>query len=68
MKFAELRIGQRFTNDKRLVGFYWTKTTEVSTGSGDLVNAVSHDGHFVYFSDCESIIIVEDASHVDAVG
>jgi hypothetical protein len=59
MIFAELRIGQRFTNDNRLVGFYWTKMAEVTTGSGDIVNAVSRGGQFVFFDNRESVLLVE---------
>lgn len=62
MTFAELAIGQRFTNDERLIGFYWTKTAKVKTGSGDFVNAVSHGGQFVFFGDSESVIIVESGN------
>lgn len=59
MTFSELQIGQRFTNDERLIGFYWTKTAKVKTGSGDFVNAASHGGQFVFFADNESVILIE---------
>ena len=63
MTFAELQIGQRFTNDERLIGFWWRKTAKVKTGSGDFVNAVSHGGQFVFFADEESVILIETESN-----
>lgn len=56
MLFSELKIGQRFTSDENLIGFYWTKLKRIAVSESAVVNACSFDGHFAFFGDDSPVV------------